>query len=305
MSKKSKSHQKLYKMKGCMKKNKKSRKHLVGGTNLAYTGQPIKTQPNPFLAYTGKGGKSSDNISLPLSYDIMNPNIKLPSNPYGANPALPNTGPEYISKSTIPTNLGSKMYGGGCGTCSNVMTGGTCGTCSNVMTGGGCGTCSNVMTGGGCGCGAVLPQKGGKTIDPQGLVGKPWGVNPAKWPGVDGIDGNRNYFSMNGYKVDPLTALINVGPNPPFLYGGKKSLKGKNKSLKGGKNKNRKTRKLKGGALSNLLAQDFVNLGRQIQYNVGSAYNALNGYAAPTPVLPWQGQLPRTPNLNTIRGAAL
>lgn len=289
MSKKSKSHQKLYKMKGCMKKNRKSRRRLIGGSNLAYTGQPNKTQTNPFLAYTGKGGSSSDNISLPNKYDIINPNASLPSNPYGANPALPNTGPEYISKSTISTNLGSQMYGGTCGSCSNIMTGGTCGSCSNVMTGGGCG-CGEILTGG------RKKQTGGKTIDPQGVVGKPWGVNPAKWPGVDGIDGNRNYLGMNGYKADPLTSLINVGANPPFLHGGRKSLKGR---------KNKKTRKMRGGALSNLLAQDFVNLGRQVQYNIGSTYNALNGYASPTPVLPWQGQLPRTPNLNTIRGAAL
>jgi hypothetical protein len=299
MNKKSKSHQKLYKMRGCMKKNKNSKKRLAGGTNLAYTGEPVKSQPNPFLAYTGKGGSSSDNISLPVKYDIMNPNLKLPSNPYGANPALPNTGPEYIGKSTIPANQGTMKYGGGtCGTCSNVMTGGSCGTCSgiNVMSGGGCG-CGNVLTGG-------KKQKGGKTIDPQGLVGQPWGPNPAKWPGVDGIDGNRNYLAHNGYKVDPLTALINVGANRPFLYGGKKSSKGK-KTLKGEKKYSTKTRKQRGGALSNLLAQDLINLGRQVQYNFGSAYNALNGYPSPTPVLPWQGQLPRTPNLNTIRGAAL
>jgi hypothetical protein len=276
MSKKSKSHQKIYKMKGCMKKNKKSRKHLEGGANLAYTGYPVKTQSNPFLAYTGKGGNASDNIALPAKYDVMNPNTNLPSNPYGANPALPNTGPEYIGKSNIPTNQGSIMRGGSCSTCS-LMKGGSCSTCSLM--------------------------KGGKTLEPQGLVGKSWGVNPARWPGVDGIDGNRNYLAMNTYKVDPLTALINMGPNPPFLHGGRKSLKCK-KGRKN-KNKNRKTRRLKGGALSNLLAQDFVNLGRQMQYNVGSAYNVLNGYGPTTPVLPWQGQLPRTPNLNTIKGAAL
>jgi hypothetical protein len=293
MKKKSKRHQKLYKMRGCMKK-KKSKKHLEGGTNLAYTGQPVKFQPNPFLAYTGTGGASSlDNISLPIKNDVMNPNLKLPTNPYGANPALPNTGPLNIGNATIPTNQGSVIRGGGCGTCSNVMTGGGCGTCSNVMTGGGCG-CGNVLIGG-------KKQKGGKTLDPQGLIGEPWGSNPAKWPGVDGIDGNRNYLAYNHYKVDPLTQIKisnDVGGNRPFLNGGKKS-------LKKGKKHITKTRKQRGGSLSNFLLQDLINLGRQTQYNFGSAYNAINGFPSPTPVLPWQGQLPRTPNLNTLRGAAL
>ena len=51
--------QKLYKMKGC---NKKSRKNYLGGSiaaadvNLAYPSNNIKLPPNPFLAYTGKGG---------------------------------------------------------------------------------------------------------------------------------------------------------------------------------------------------------------------------------------------------------
>lgn len=280
MGKKSlKKHQKLYKMKGYSKKNKKSRRRLVGGSysSLAYTGKPIVTQSNPFLAYTNKGGGTSDSISLPAKYDVMSPNTNLPSNPYGANPSLPNTGPENLSESTIPTNQGSLKFGGNCGVCNTNM---------------------NIMTGGGCGCGLLTggkrrkKQKGGKTLDPQGLVGQPWGQNPSKWPGVDGISGNRNYLAYNEYKVDPQTALISVGANRPFLYGGKKHCR-------------TKRRRQRGGALSNLLGQDFINLGRQIQYNMGSTYNALNGYPTPTQVLPWQGQLPRTPNLNTIRGSAL
>ena len=282
MAKKLKRTQKFYKMKGCSKKNK-TKRHLGGG--LAYTGKHIATQSNPFLAYTGKGG--GDNITL--KNDIMSPNIKLPSNPYGANPALPNTGPEYIGNSTMPTNMGS-------------LSGGSCG-CSNVMKGGSCG-CSNVMKGGSCGCGVLNggkrnKQKGGRTLDPQGLVGAPWGASPAKWPGVDGVDGNRNYLAYNDYKVDPLTALINVGANRPFLYGGRK------KQSKGRRKRINKRKTQRGGVMSNLLTQDFVNLGRQVQYGIGSTYNALNGYAAPTPVLPWQGQLPRTPNLNTMRGTSL
>jgi hypothetical protein len=270
----SKKHQKLYKMKGCSK-NKRSRKYLAGGSNsyLAYTGKPIATQSNPFLSYTG--GRS-DNIELHNIYDVMKP---IPSNPYGANPALPNTGPEKLLNSNIPTNMGSFKFGGGCSSCTNLMTGGTCNSCTNTNT--------NLMTGGRRGL-----LTGGKTIDPQGLVGSPWTPKPTTWPGVDGVDGNRNYLAYNNLKVDPQTALISFGANNPFLYGGKK-------------HRRTKKRRQKGGTFSNFLGQDFINLGRQIQYNMGSTYNALNGYPSPTQVLPWQGQLPRTPNLNTIRGVAL
>jgi len=301
-----KKHQKLYKMKGCSK-NKKSRRHLVGG--LAYTGNSINTQNNPFLAYTG-GSNSADNISLPQSVDVMAP--KNMSGLYGGNPSLPNTGPIPLG-SNSPTNMGSIKYGGS--TSTNVMKGGTCGACqNNVMTGGTCGACqNNVMTGGDCGCGlkkgGTSKQKGGQTINPQGLLGNPWGSSPAKWPSVDGISGNRNYSSYNDFKVDPQNALISLGANRPFLFGGKKSGIGGKKSSKGGRrkrnNKRTKRRRQRGGIGSNFLTQDFINLGRQIQYNMGSTYNALNGYPAPTQVLPWQGQLPRTPNLNTMRGAAL
>jgi len=277
-------------MKGCSN----SRKQLGGGS-LAYTGAPVTTQPNPFLAYTGNGGSTQDSISLPASVDVMNPN--LPYNPYGGNPALPNTGPIPLGNSTTPTNMSSIKYGGTCGACSNSTP---------------------LMSGGGCGCGIIKggrkqsggrkknggrrqsgrKQTGGQTIDPQGLAGSPWTSNPATWVGSAG---NRNYLAYNDYKVDPQTALVSVGANRPFLFGGKKrSMSGKKTSM------GRKTRRRqRGGALSNFLGQDFINLGRQVQYGIGSTYNGLNGYPAPTPVLPWQGQLPRTPNLYTVRGSAI
>ena len=302
-----KKHQKLYKMKGCSKKNK-SRRRLAGGSNpfMAYTGKPLNTQANPFLAYTGTGGSSlSDNIRLPSAVDVMSPNSM--SSLYGGNPALPNTGPVSLDKSTIPTNMGSMKYGGSsCGSCNSpLMSGGSCGACSNVaMTGGTCASCSSpLMTGGSCGCNLLTggkKQKGGQTINPQGLVGSPWTSRPSTWPGVDSVDGNRNYLEHNGFKTDPQTALISLGANPPFLFGGRKR-----GSTRRGKRRLTKKRRQKGGTTSNLLSQDLLNLGRQIQYTMGSTYNALNGYSAPTPVLPWQGQLPRTPNLNTIRGTAL
>ena len=49
------------------------------------------------------------------------------------------------------------------------------------------------------------------------------------------------------------------------------------------------------------MTQDLINLGRQINFGLGSAYNALTGYAPPTNPLPWKGQLPNTPSLSTMQ----
>jgi hypothetical protein len=46
----------------------------------------------------------------------------------------------------------------------------------------------------------------------------------------------------------------------------------------------------KGGTLSNFMTQDFINLGRQFQFGLGSAYNALAGYPSPVNPLPWKDQ---------------
>jgi hypothetical protein len=63
--------------------------------------------------------------------------------------------------------------------------------------------------------------------------------------------------------------------------------------MKGGKKK-----KHRGGTLSNFLAQDCINLGRQFQFGVGSAYNALAGYAAPVNPIPWKDQFPSKVSFN-------
>ena len=110
---------------------------------------------------------------------------------------------------------------------------------------------------------------------PNGLAGSPWTPAISGWPGVNGIQGDRNHFPLNTYKNDISRQMIDVGPNPPFVVGGSK--KGR-------------TRKQRGGTLSNFLTQDLINLGRQVQFGVGSAYNALSGYSAPVNPLPWKDQ---------------
>jgi len=270
--KSSKKHQKLYRMKGC---SKKTRKNYLGG--MAYTGQPIKTVPNPFFAYTGKGG-SSCGLSNPAN---------IPVNTNAANPVLPNTGPISAGNTTIFNNS-STQRGGTCSTCSApLMTGGSYG-CGLPFMKGGCGPicAAGLMIGGtkhrlGCKCSdckvANLKKANNMTGGnsgipyPNGLVGSPITSNPTTWPGVNGIPGDSNYYPLNQYKVDPQTAMVDLGANKPFLGGQRK-------------------KKQKGGTLSNFMGQDLINLGRQFQFGIGSAYNALAGYSAPVNPLPWKDQ---------------
>jgi hypothetical protein len=136
---------------------------------------------------------------------------------------------------------------------------------------------------GGCGgCGMKGGMKGGSGNNgipyPNGLVGSSWTPNISTWPGVNGISGDSNYLALNKYPVDPQTAMISVGAQAPFTGG-------------------KKRRTQKGGNLSNLFTQDLINLGRQIQYGVGSAYNGISGYPSPVSPLPWKGQLQSVQNV--------
>lgn len=269
MPKKSSSKkQKLYNMRGCSK----TYKNYLGGSPdapLAYTGKPFFSVPNPNLSYTGKGG-SSCGLSTPS---------EIPSNTNGVNPVYPNTGPPFNKEGTIFNNAAQQNGGrknkksitkrrkGGCGSqCAmGFMVGGI-----RHRTGCKCSKCKKkTMKGGNPG----IPY-------PNGLVGSPFTPeNINGWPGVDGIAGNRNYFTNNTYNNDVSRQMVDVGANPPFLYGGK--------------------RKQKGGTLSNFMAQDLINLGRQFQFGLGSAYNALAGYSSPTNPLPWKDQMPSRTPFNT------
>ena len=166
----------------------------------------------------------------------------------------------------------------------NTQSGGNCGTamCTAplAMLGGGkhrteckCSTCKKTIKGG-----SGIPY-------PNGLVGSGWTSDVSGWPGVGGISGNRNYLLPNTYPTDPQTEIIDTGAQPPFSVGGKRK-KGQ-----------------KGGTLSNFLAQDLLNLGRQIQYGLGTTYNALAGYASPVNPMPWKNQLSNSANISTIKAA--
>lgn len=120
-----------------------------------------------------------------------------------------------------------------------------------------------------------LKQTGGE----MAFVGKPWTPSPSGWPGVDGVDSGRNHFSLNTYHNDISRQMVNLGANPPFTGGGTKRRHKKYNKIK------------KGGSWSNFMSQDLVNLGRQIENGIGSAYNTINGYKPPVNPLPWKDQM--------------
>jgi len=288
MGKKSSRRQNVYRMKGC---SKKTRKNYLGGDgdiNLAYPSNNVQSGSNPFLAYTGKGGACNSSLT---------PSLAMPLNTNGGDKSLPNTGPIDVGQPGTPflNPLGAQR-GGNCGCGMPLMSGG------GKRKKGGCGPLCGLgfMVGGkghriGCKCsscktGGRLQLGGNPGIPyPDGLVGSPWTPSIAGWPGVNGVQGGSNYLAPNNYNTDVQTAMISTGAQPPFSIGGRKKF----------------TRKQRGGALSNFLGQDLINLGRQFQFGLGSAYNALAGYNSPVNPLPWQGQLPNTPSLSTVRAASL
>ncbi len=275
--------QKLYKMKGCSKKNK-SRKYN-GGSNmyLAYTGKPIFSLPNPHLAYT-----------VPSSNKTGGSGIRINTN--AENPVYPNTGAPPASQNWLNSSI---LKGGSCGGTCGLMKGGSCGGTCGLMKGGSCGliTCGLVKGGSnhrtGCKCSSCKGQKGGNGLPygqglpemkpilaANGLTGQNWGGD-FKWPGTNNVGGDYNHYALNTYSpVDISRQMKDIGAQPPFLGGGK-----------------RKSKKQRGGALSNFLYQDLVNVGRQFQYGLGSTYNALRGYDSPVNPMPWQQPGLSNPNV--------
>ena len=262
--------QKLYKMKGCSKTVRRGGGD--GDVYLAYPANNVPFLPNSHLAYTGKGGACGLNAPLAST---------LPVNTNAADKTVPNTGPPIGGFNFL--NSVRSQHGGGCNCGMPFMSGGCGDMCS--IRGGKRGTRrarGKAKARGRAKAGGKKSQCGGNPgiPYPNGLAGSPWTPAISGWPGVDGIQGDRNHFPLNTYKNDISRQMVDVGPNPPFVVGGRKRVKGR-------------TQKQRGGTLSNFLTQDLVNLGRQVQFGVGSAYNALSGYSAPVNPLPWKDQYAR------------
>jgi hypothetical protein len=288
------------------------------GQNLAYTGEKVPAiSPNPHFAYVGKGGFSgkgnnysvsdanynlADAAAYPSAYPIVN-NQYVPGNPtvnwlnsnsmsggkrsrYSKKggtspPPLPAVLPSSTNSSTHtsipiplvppPTPPNPPMKGGSCG-CSSPSN-----SYGNLAPGqkGGCGQCQ---------------QKGGNGFYknplpyPNGLVGTAWTPKISSWPGVNGVDGDSNYYPLNTYSpVDISREMVDIGASKPFMGGGGKKTKKKLSKFK--------TKKYRGGNWSNSFGQDLINLGRSSFYNMNTTFNALKGVHPPTNPLPWKEQL--------------
>jgi len=149
-----------------------------------------------------------------------------------------------------------RRIGGGCG-CDKIIGGGREYSSSSSQR--------KESLRGGCGCG-VGNQAGGSTN--SALIGSPWTANISSWPGVQGVPGVTNHYNLNEYKsFDPQTQM----GSERGQYGGTRTKKNK-----------------RGGGL---IPQDLVNMGRNMMFGVGSAYNSLSGYQAPVNPLPYKNQL--------------
>lgn len=251
--------QKIYKMRGCSKKYK-SRKHLGGAANmnLAYTGKPIFSLPNPHLAYTGITNSTNTKIGGANS-STNSSNMRINTN--AENPVYPNTGAPAASQNW----LNSSTLKGGCGGTCGLLKGG-----SNHRKDCRCSKCKGQKGGNGLPYGEGLPEMK-PILAPNGLTGQNWSANFG-WPSTNNVGGDHNHYAINTYSpVDISRQMQDLGAQPPFLGGAK-----------------RKSKKQRGGSLSNFLYQDLVNVGRQFQYGVGTTYNALSGYSAPVNPMPWQ-----------------
>lgn len=128
------------------------------------------------------------------------------------------------------------------------------------------------------GCSKI--RKGGSA-----LVGSPW--TPKNLPGLDGIGGNNNYYSLNTYKVDvPLMMKVTGGKRSDRKRSDRKK---RTKKQKGGYlygDKNDDKSKNKGGGVY----QSLNNLGRDAMFNVQSAYNTLSAEKLPISPSPVEDQ---------------
>ena len=150
------------------------------------------------------------------------------------------------------------------------------------QNGGNCSTCGQIpvfrQSGGG-----NFYKAGGPLPGPD--IGKPWGPD-LKWPTMNGIGGDRNYFKPYNTNNDPQQQMSMNDAG----YLTKNSMVGGYRYDK----KSRSSAKTGGG----LVPQDLVNLGRDFSYNFKTAYNALNGYKAPVDPAPYKGQLTGALNNN-------
>jgi hypothetical protein len=114
-------------------------------------------------------------------------------------------------------------------------------------------------------------------VVPNGLTGSPWKAD-FNWPGVNGVSGDYNHYSLNKYIPDVVTAIKNVGANFPFLNGGGNTRKRKGKKMY----------KKRGGGFSNSLGQDLINGVRGAGYSADKFASGLTGSNPNSNPLPYK-----------------
>lgn len=120
---------------------------------------------------------------------------------------------------------------------------------------------------------------------PGPFVGQPWTPKISGWPGVNGISGDSNYLAQNLYDHGDPQTMMKLG-------GSKRNT---SKRIRG---RGRGRRGLRGGGI---IPQDLTNLVNDMSFNFKSAYNALNGYSAPTNPLPYKDQLSGSNTMSAYR----
>jgi hypothetical protein len=133
------------------------------------------------------------------------------------------------------------------------------------------GTCAACGQGGG----SSLYKPAGPMPGP--ILGSAWNTSVKEWPGMNGIGGDRNYLNSYASSItnDPQQQMS-------MSNSGYKTAN----SMVGGR-RHRKTNKRGGG----FIPTDLLNLGRNVNYSVNSAYNTFKGYNPPVNHLPYKDQL--------------
>ena len=112
---------------------------------------------------------------------------------------------------------------------------------------------------------------------PGPILGSPWNTSAKGLPGENGIGGDRNYLAS-------YAGSITKNPQLQMSMSGS-GYKTAN-SMVGGR-RHKKTNKRGGG----FIPTDLLNLGRNVNYNINSAYNTFKGYNPPVNHLPYKDQL--------------
>jgi hypothetical protein len=271
----------------------------TGGVTAAMLGaaEVVSSAPDVATQQMGGGGGVATNAAPVTGYPTPGPD---------ANVALSDSGSVYSGSAPYLVTGGmapdiARAYPSTAGTPAHI------GWINN----------QTLQGGGGCGCG-VGPltlgggrrrrrrhtrrrrHRGGRNFGdpvPNGLLGQSWTGNVATWPGVDGVAMNRGHYDLNTYANDVSRQTQDIGANFPFSGLSWKGGRGRRRRrTRTRTHRRRSTRRHKGGALSNYLSQDIINLGREFGFSTQSAYNTLAGQPAPVNPMPWKDQLVSVPH---------